>query len=193
MRTSPLGRVVAKSCRAEPPQQRDDHLSLVGVFGYASRAYESRPNVTRLTFLILNLAVGFYNVGTVWANEVDIFRSWKLLDQKDFKRVREAHWKKLPYWVLFPWGLEIAGSTALIWYHPAGSPTWAIYGGTGCLWLSLILTIFMWGQWQKKLSGDPLSSESPYLAKILKTHWIRTSLMSAYAIIVLVWVIQILA
>jgi hypothetical protein len=36
-------------------------------------AYESRPNVTRLTFLILNLAVGFYNVGTVWANEVDIF------------------------------------------------------------------------------------------------------------------------
>jgi hypothetical protein len=60
-------------------------------------------------------------------------------------------------------------------------------------WLSLILTIFMWGQWQKKLSGDPLSSESPYLAKILKTHWIRTSLISAYAIIVLVWVIQILA
>jgi NADPH:quinone reductase-like Zn-dependent oxidoreductase len=38
----------------------------------------------------------------------------------------------------------------------------------------------MWGQWQKKLSGDPLSSESPYLAKILKTHWIRTSLISAY-------------
>jgi hypothetical protein len=158
-----------------------------------SAQYTNEANVTPLTFLILNLAVGFYNVGTVWANEIDIFRSWKLLDQKDFERVRQAHWKKLPYWVLFPWGLAIAGSTALIWYHPAGSPAWAIYGGSGCLWLSLILTIFMWGQWQKKLTHDPLGSESPYLAKIIQTHWIRTLLMSTYAIIVLVWTIQILA
>jgi len=76
-----------------------------------SAQYINEANVTPLTFLILNLGVGFYNVGTVWANEIDIFRSWKLLDQKDFERVRQAHWKKLPYWVLFPWGLAIAGST----------------------------------------------------------------------------------
>ncbi len=141
-------------------------------------------------FLFLNLAVGFYNVGTVWANEVDTFRSWKLIGKADFLRVQEAHWKKLPYWVLFPWGLELAGSTVLIWYHPVGSPLWAIYGGVACLWLSLVLTIFTWGRWQGKLSRDPLGSESPYLVKILKTHWIRTLLVSAYAIIVLVWVTQ---
>ena len=29
------------------------------------------------TFLVLNLALAFYNVGTIWAHEVDIFRSWK--------------------------------------------------------------------------------------------------------------------
>jgi hypothetical protein len=31
------------------------------------------------TFLLLNLALGFYNVGTIWAHEIDIFRSWKLV------------------------------------------------------------------------------------------------------------------
>ena len=26
--------------------------------------------------LVLNLALAFYNVGTIWAHEIDIFRSW---------------------------------------------------------------------------------------------------------------------
>lgn len=30
-------------------------------------------------FLLLNLALGFYNLGTIWAHEIDIFRSWDLL------------------------------------------------------------------------------------------------------------------
>jgi hypothetical protein len=48
------------------------------------------------TFLCLlaNLALAFYNVGTIWAHEVDIFRSWKLIDPKDFPAVQRAHWKK---------------------------------------------------------------------------------------------------
>jgi hypothetical protein len=140
-------------------------------------------------FLIINLAIGFYNVGTVWANEVDIFRSWKLISPTDFPRIQEAHWKKLLYWVLVPWGLEFVGSAALIWYHPAGSPLWAIYGGFTCLLLSVILTVFMWGKWQGKLSHDPLGPESPYLARILNTHWIRVILVNAYAFILLVWVL----
>jgi hypothetical protein len=47
-----------------------------------------------LVFLILNLALGFYNVGTIWAMEVDIFRSWKRVGRQDFHAVQEAHWKK---------------------------------------------------------------------------------------------------
>jgi hypothetical protein len=48
-------------------------------------------------FLLLNLAVAFYNVGTIWAHEVDIFRSWKLVDPASFPKVQSAHWRKLPY------------------------------------------------------------------------------------------------
>src|SRR5208337_3268513 len=42
-------------------------------------------------FLLLNLAFAFYNVGTIWAHEVDIFRSWKLIDPKNFLAVQTVH------------------------------------------------------------------------------------------------------
>ena len=66
------------------------------------------------TFLLLNLALAFYNVGTIWAHEVDIFRSWKLVDANSFARVQGAHWRKLPYWIFLPVGLAFGGAIALI-------------------------------------------------------------------------------
>jgi hypothetical protein len=141
-----------------------------------------------LVFLILNLALSFYNVGTIWAMEVDIFRSWKLVGN-DFHTVQEIHWKKLPYWIFTPVGLALVGSIILFWYHPAGSPIWAIWGVFLVQLLSLMLTAIFWGQWQAKLSKDPLGSKSPYLAKILKTHWLRTLLINAYAFTLLAWVL----
>ena len=140
-------------------------------------------------FLILNLALGFYNVGTIWAMEVDIFRSWKLVGT-DFHRVQEVHWRKLPYWIFTPVGLALVGSLALFWYHPVGSPVWAIWGTFLFQATSLIFTAIFWGRWQAKLAKDPLGAQSVYLKKILATHWLRTLLINAYALTLLVWVIQ---
>lgn len=79
-------------------------------------------------FHLLNLALAFYNVGTIWAHEVDIFRSWKLVPQEAFPHLQSVHWRKLPYWVLLPLGLALVGSVALIWsIHRRGPP--------GALWL----------------------------------------------------------
>lgn len=36
--------------------------------------------MTKEIFLLLNLVLAFYNVGTIWAMEIDIFRNWKVLD-----------------------------------------------------------------------------------------------------------------
>ena len=145
--------------------------------------------MTPLTFLILNLALAFYNVGTIWAMEVDIFRSWTLVGS-DFRTVQTVHWRKLPYWIFMPVSLALLGSVALFWYHPAGSPAWALWGVLLCQVASLSLTAFFWGPWQAKLSKDPLGSHSPYLARILATHWLRTLLINAYAFILLIWVLR---
>src|SRR5215813_15042170 len=139
------------------------------------------------TFLMLNVALAFYLVGCIWAHEVDIFRSWKLLDVETFRRVQEAHWRKLPYWIFTPLFFAFAGSIALIWYHPNHSPLWAMWGGFLLLTLSLVLSALTWGRWQAELSKDPLGSRSPYLRKILQSHWIRTALINCYALVLLLW------
>lgn len=145
------------------------------------------------TFLLLNLALAFYNIGTIWAHEVDIFRSWRLVAPESFHRIQTVHWRKLPYWVLLPVGLALAGSVGLIWYRPAGSPVWAVWSAPACQVAAHTLTALLWGRWQAKLSRDPLGSASPWLAKILSTHWIRTLLINGYGFILLLWTIECLA
>lgn len=141
-------------------------------------------------FLLLNLALGFYNVGTIWAHEVDIFRTWALVDAASFHRVQEVHWRKLPWWVFIPVAAALAGAIALVSYHPAGSPAWGVWGALGAQLASLVLTALFWGPWQAKLSQDPLGPRSPYLARILTTHWMRTALITASGVILLLWALR---
>jgi len=140
-------------------------------------------------FLLLSVALAFYNVGTIWAHEVDIFRTWKLLDPITFHEVQRVHWRKLPYWIFTPVGLALIGGFILIWYRPIPSPLWAPLGAFLCQVLAITLTAIFWGRWQAKLAQDPRGAQSPYLALILRTHWIRTLLINAYALILLVWAI----
>jgi hypothetical protein len=140
-------------------------------------------------FLLINLALAFYLVGCIWAHEVDIFRNWRVLDPGNFRRVQATHWRKLPYWVFAPLALAFAGSVALVWIHPPGSPAWAIWGNLACQLASHLLTAVMWGPWQARLSRDEAGGRSVYLDRILRTHWIRTLLITAYGGILLGWVI----
>ena len=134
-----------------------------------------------VSFLLLNMALAFYNVGAIWAHEIDIFRSWRLASADNFGAIQTLHWRKLPYWIFAPVGAALAGGVLLIWNHPAKAPLWAIYGALICQLLSAILTALFWGRWQAKLAKDPLGPRGPYLEKILRTHWIRTLLINAYA------------
>ena len=143
--------------------------------------------MTPVALLLLNVALAFYLVGCIWAHEVDIFRSWQLLDPDTFRRVQATHWRKVPYWIFAPLGCALLSSVTLVWYHPAASPTWAIWGNLGLLLLSLILTALTWGRWQGQLSNDSLGAASSYLRKILRTHWIRTALINGYALVLLIW------
>jgi len=135
-------------------------------------------------------ATVFLNVGTIWAHEIDIFRSWRLADRATFERVRTAHWRKLPYWIFAPVGFALIGSIALSWYHPPGSPAWGIWGGLGCQLASHALTAAFWGRWQAALGKDDRGPDSPYLARILSTHWIRTLLITAYGVILCAWTLE---
>lgn len=144
-------------------------------------------------FLLLNLALSFYLVGAIWAHEIDTFRTWRLVGLKEFPTVQSVHWSKLPYWIFAPLALALIGSVGLVWYHPEGSPRWAIWGNLGAQLASHLLTAIYWGPWQAKLSKDQRGPASPYLENILATHWIRTLLINLYGFTLLVWTIRALA
>jgi hypothetical protein len=93
--------------------------------------------------------------GTIWAHEIDIFSSWKLVGPKSFHEVQRAHWRKLPYWILTPVGLALLGSIVLFWYHPANSPPWALWGVVLCQLLSIVLTVFFGDAGRHSLHGIP--------------------------------------
>jgi hypothetical protein len=106
-----------------------------------------------------------------------------------FHKVHEIHWHKIPFWIFIPYGLFLALSILLIWYHPASSPTWAIWGNLACFVLAIALTAALWARWQSKLESDNTGGRSPWLKKILDTHWIRVVLVNASAGFALVLVI----
>lgn len=141
---------------------------------------------------MLNLALAFYNVGTIWAHEADIFRSWKLLDSKIFPAVQAQHWRRLPYWVFIPVGLSFIGAVLLFWYHPGSFPLWQIWAAFLLQLTSHLLTALLWGPWQAKLSKDSTGGKSQWLSKILKTHWVRTLLITGYAVMLLLICIEVI-
>ncbi len=147
--------------------------------------------MSEYTFLLLNRAIALYNVGTIWSHEIDIFRSWKLVGAGEFHRIQEVHWHKLPYWVLAPFGLALLGSFALVGSHPPMSPACGIWTNVIAQVLALVLTGLFWGRWQARLSQDLAGPRSHYLQAILRTHWVRTLLITVAALALLLWAIAI--
>ena len=58
--------------------------------------------MTKAVFLLLNLVLASYNVGTIWAHEVDIFRTWRLLIPKRSQRFKLFIGKSFLTGSLFP-------------------------------------------------------------------------------------------
>src|SRR5262249_21367153 len=111
---------------------------------------------------------------------------------EDFPKVQTAHWRKLPYWIFTPVALALCGGVALVWYHPTSSPVWAIWANLLCQALAIVVTAILLGQCQAKLAKDSLGSRSGCLTQILATHWVRTLLINADALILLTWAVQVI-
>jgi len=145
----------------------------------------------RTIFLLANVALAFLIAGFVWAHQLEIFRSWRLIDAKSFRAVHDAHWRTLPIWAVAI-GLGLAGSIALIWYHPTGTPAWAIWASVLCQVLTQVLTLFFWGRWQAQLRSGLSGPDSPVLDRLVRTHWVRAGLISANALILVLWMVTVL-
>lgn len=138
-----------------------------------------------IIFLEVLLAVAFYNIAVICLMQVEIFPSWQLLDFKTFQKVRGAHWNTLPWLVFISVGISLAGAIALMWYHPKGTPKWMLWAGLALQILAHGLTAAFWGRWQGIIHWENLGPNDPLVTHMIETHWIRTSLVTLYGILLL--------
>lgn len=137
--------------------------------------------------LLITFALSFYGLGLIWAIETLIFPGWALLpDLPTFEKVRGAHWKIIPYLVFIPIGLLFVLTIALLWYMPLLPIILAFFFQL----FSHILTGLTFGRWQARIAIEHQGPNSPFLKKILATHWIRTTLVTLNAA-ALLWAVLI--
>jgi hypothetical protein len=134
--------------------------------------------------LLFCSALSFYGLGMIWAMEVVTLRTWTVLeDKKTFHQMRSVHWRALPYLVFIPIGILFLGSVSLFWYHPVKTPTNLLAFAVGVQIIIFILTAIYWGRWERIISVEQQSPQSNLVRRLVKTHWIRTALVSLNAIL----------
>lgn len=132
--------------------------------------------------LIVNLAASSYNVGTVWMAQLN-YNLWAYVGVNEFGVYKDEWWSRIQP-VIFPLaGVSTICSLAMLRWRPAGVPAWALWlgvalqagwiGGTLVWWAPLMVRM-------KQVSGDYKSDYD----QLLTTHWIRVSIITAYAILV---------
>lgn len=132
--------------------------------------------------LVLTLAFSWYHVGIVWLVQVVAWPLFGYVGHNEFEAYHLAWWRGIRYVIFIPSGLTLLGVILLLRFRPTGVPAWLLWAGFVLYVLTYGLTAAWWGPQQAKLK-DPKSSQ---FALILKTHWVRTALVSGYGLSLLV-------
>jgi hypothetical protein len=131
--------------------------------------------------LILTLIFAWYHVGIVWLVQVVSWPIFVYVGPNEFEAYHLAWWRGIRYVIFVPSGLTLVGTILLLRFTPSGVPHGILWAALGLYVLTYLLTAVWWGPQQMKLK-DP---HAPQFGVILKTHWVRTTLVSGYAAILL--------
>ena len=71
--------------------------------------------------LLVNFAIAFYNVGTVWLVQLSCYPLWAVVGRGEFEAYHEAWWHSIWGVILGPGLFGFLGAWAMLWWLPAGS------------------------------------------------------------------------
>jgi len=126
--------------------------------------------------LLAALVLAWFHVGVVWLVQTVSWPIFAHVGQNEFEEYHLAWWRGIRWIVFVPGTLALVGTALLLRFTPAGVPVWLVWLALGIDLLMYLLTAVWWGPQQAKLT-DP---RSPRFRLIVKTHWVRTALVSAY-------------
>jgi hypothetical protein len=135
--------------------------------------------------LLATCGLGLFGVGQVWLVQLSSYRLFTHVGEREFRAYHAAWWHSIWGVILAPAGLLMVCAALMMWWRAPGVPTWATWLG-GALQAGLLLgTALWWGPVMAHLetSGGGLSRERYEL--LMRTHWLRVGIVSAYGILVL--------
>jgi hypothetical protein len=128
--------------------------------------------------LVWTTALAWYHVGFVWLVQVVAWPLFAYVGASEFDAYHKAWWRGIRYILFVPSGLALVGGLLLLFFAPAGVPEWLRALGLGLYVLTYVVTAIWFGPQQAQLTD----TRSPRFALIIKTHWVRTALVSGSAL-----------
>jgi hypothetical protein len=137
--------------------------------------------------LLVNFAVAFYNVGTVWLVQLSCYPLWALVGPADFQAYHEAWWHSIWGVILGPGGVGFLGALAMLRWLPPCVPVRAAWLGVALQVAVYLLTAVWWAPLMARLARvvDPSGTQTPEFLLLLSTHWLRVALFTAYGLLML--------
>jgi hypothetical protein len=131
--------------------------------------------------LVWTVALAWYHVGFVWLVQVVAWPLFAYVGAGEFDAYHQAWWRGIRYILFVPSGFAFVGGLLLLFFPPPYVPEWLLALGFGMYVLTYVLTAAWWGPQQAKL----VDTWSPRFRLIIRTHWVRTGLISGYGLCLL--------
>lgn len=142
-------------------------------------------NESRSYYLLLfNTACAWFAVGQIWLVQMSCYPLWRYVGPGHFQSYHVYWWHSIWLVILVPAAFTFIGSLAIIRYRPSSvSPklAWAAVAVQLNTW---VLTGIFWARWQAELTSLNCSANIALFHLLLTTHWLRVTLITAYALIV---------
>ncbi len=142
--------------------------------------------------LLVNFAIAFYNVGTVWLVQVTCYPLWVVVGRGEFEAYHQAWWHSIWGVILGPGLFGLLGAWAMLWWPPRRVSARAVWLGIALQVAVYLLTAIWWGPLMARLGEvvDPSGTPTPLFRLLLWTHWLRVALITAYGLLMF-WMVRV--
>lgn len=139
--------------------------------------------------LLLTCVLSFYGAGQVWLVQLSSYALWPYVGDKEFHAYHAAWWRSIWGVVLAPAAVLLVAAALMLRLRAPGVPEWACWCGAALQAALLVGTAAWWGPLMARLeaSGGGLLPQRYRL--LMRTHWLRVGLVSAYAALAL-WMLS---
>jgi len=133
--------------------------------------------------LLASCGLGLYAVGQVWLVQLATYPPWVHVGEREFHAYHAAWWHSIWGVILAPAGLLMVCAALMMWWRAPGVPAWATWLG-GALQAALLLgTVLWWGPVMARLETCSGGLSREHYKLLIRTHWIRVGIVSAYGIL----------